>query len=53
MAQYLFVTNLGNKEKMTGYKYLYKDRLAKKVNGRLPGAWIYVLVKSIKYKIKK
>jgi len=23
-AQYLFVTNLGNKEKIIGYKYLYK-----------------------------
>ena len=54
-TQHFFVTNLGNKEMMIGYLYLYKHNpnidWQKKVNGSSPGAQIYALVKSVKYEM--
>ena len=53
-TQYLFIINLGNKEMMIGYLYLYKHNPnidCEKVNKSSPGTQIHTLVKLVKYKM--
>ena len=53
-TQHFFITNLGNKEMMIATHTcisIIQILIGKKINGSLPGAWIYILIKSVKHKM--